>query len=48
MYTGWNQIGGSWYYFNTETGDGRSKGSLLMNGMTPDGYEVGEDGAWVQ
>ena len=48
MYTGWNQIGESWYYFNTETGDGRSKGSLLMNGMTPDGYEVGEDGAWVQ
>lgn len=39
---------GSWYYFNTETGDGRSKGSLFMNGMTPDGYEVGADGVWAQ
>lgn len=48
MYTGWNQIGGSWYYFNTETRDGRSKGSLFMNGTTPDGYEVGADGVWVQ
>ncbi|MDD5832658.1 MAG: hypothetical protein PUC98_04200, partial [Clostridiales bacterium] len=28
MYTGWNQIGDSWYYFNTETREGKSKGSL--------------------
>lgn len=48
MYTGWNQISGSWYYFNTETKDGRSKGSLFVNGLTPDGYRVGADGVWVQ
>lgn len=48
MYTGWNQINGIWYYFNTLTKDGNSKGSLFMDGITPDGYKVDKDRAWIQ
>ena len=52
MYTGWNQISGQWYYFNTVTKAGASaiasKGSLVTNGMTPDGYKVDANGAWVK
>lgn len=48
MYTGWNQINGIWYCFNTITKDGKSKGSLFMDGITPDGYKVDKDGAWIQ
>ncbi|MDO5775845.1 MAG: hypothetical protein Q4P22_04425 [Eubacteriales bacterium] len=52
MYTGWNQISGQWYYFNTVTKAGAfevaSKGSLVTNGMTPDGYRVDANGAWVK
>lgn len=43
MMTGWQQIDGKWYWFNTVS-DG-NKGALLKNGVTPDGYSVGEDGA---
>lgn len=42
MLTGWQQVDGKWYWFNTAS-DG-SKGALLKNGVTPDGYTVGEDG----
>ena len=45
MLTGWQQIDGKWYWFNTVS-DG-SRGALLKNGVTPDGYPVGEDGAWL-
>ena len=48
MYTGWNQIGDSWYYFNTETREGKSKGSLMINAVTPDGYKVGAEGVLVK
>ena len=54
MYTGWNKIADQWYYFNTSniaTGIGagsHSKGSLVTNGTTADGYKVGADGAWIQ
>ncbi len=54
MYTGWNMISGQWYYFNTaakagsSTLAGASKGSLVTNGMTPDGFKVDANGAWVK
>ena len=48
MYTGWKQIVDQWYYFNSEkSADGASKGSLVMNGVTPDGYSVDTNGAWI-
>lgn len=39
----WYQSGasGKWYYMG-------SNGYMLVNTTTPDGYAVGEDGAWVQ
>ncbi len=47
MYTGWHQIGGKWYYFNTESTATAIKGALVTNGTTPDGYTVDETGARV-
>ena len=46
MYTGWHQIDGKWYCFNTETGAGQ--GALLKGTVTPDGYSVDEAGIWIQ
>ncbi|MBT9812142.1 MULTISPECIES: hypothetical protein [Clostridia] len=46
MYTGWHQIDGKWYYFNTE--DGAKQGMMLKNTVTPDGYPVNEQGVWIQ
>ena len=46
MMTGWQFIDGIWYYFNTVS-DG-TKGSMFVNTTTPDGYQVGADGAWIQ
>lgn len=46
MYTGWRLIGEKWYYFNPVS-DG-TKGALYVNRETPDGYTVGEDGAWTK
>lgn len=54
MYTGWNQIADKWYYFNTTSGTTgpasgtQSKGSLVTNTTTADGYKVGADGAWIK
>ncbi len=50
MITGWNWITGSdgktrCFYFN-EVSDG-TKGALLQNAVTPDGYQVNADGAWI-
>ena len=45
MYTGWHLILGKWYYFETEAG--KDQGHLYRNTVTPDGYRVGEDGAWT-
>lgn len=41
MKTGWQQIRGKWYYMDTKNGD------CLINTITPDGYRVDENGAWV-
>lgn len=46
MVTGWKQIGGHWYYFNEQSND--YLGVLIMNGITPDGYAVDEQGRWIQ
>lgn len=45
MVTGWHWIDGFCYYFQ-ELSDG-FKGALLVNTVTPDGYTVGETGAWI-
>ena len=39
--TGWKEISGSWYYFGSD-------GSMYQNAMTPDGYYVDSNGAWVK
>ena len=44
--SGWEQIDGKWYYFNQQSDV--TMGKLLINTTTPDGYEVGADGTWVQ
>ena len=46
MYTGWNMIGGVWYYFEPQPGSGQ--GMLYVNRITPDGYEVDDEGAWAE
>lgn len=45
MVTGWRLIDGKYYYFN-ETSNG-TKGKLLKNTFTPDGYYVDENGVWA-
>lgn len=45
MLTGWQVIDGRWYYFNPVS-DG-SRGRMLTNITTPDGYQVGADGVWI-
>lgn len=44
MVTGWAQIGGKWYYFST---DANTLGAMLTSTTTPDGYQVGADGAMI-
>lgn len=48
MYTGWHEIDGKWYYFSTTTTDTNPVGSLLVSTTTPDGHQVGADGARIQ
>jgi len=45
MQTGWQQIDGVWYYFNAAQGP--TQGMMLTNTTTPDGYQVGANGAWI-
>lgn len=42
LLTGWNWILGKCYYLD------REDGHLLMNTVTPDGFTVDENGAWVE
>ena len=44
MQTGWSQINGKWYYFK-DVSDG-TRGIMLRNQKTPDGYFVDENGVW--
>jgi len=37
----WQEIGGKHYYFGAD-------GYMLENTVTPDGYQVGADGAWIE
>ena len=41
MRTGWILWNDVWYYCGAD-------GAMLADAMTPDGYTVGSDGAWVQ
>ena len=40
MALGWKKIDNVWYYFTAD-------GSMLTNSITPDGEQVGADGAWM-
>lgn len=39
--TGWMEVDGKWYYLDPESG------AMYENTVTPDGYTVGADGAWI-
>lgn len=41
MKTGWIQTDGKWYYLSAD-------GKMASDTVTPDGYKVGSDGAWMQ
>lgn len=41
MQVGWIEIDGHSYYFDT------TSGAMLVNTITPDGCQVGDDGAWI-
>ena len=40
MQTGWKYVNGAWYYLGSD-------GVLYQNARTPDGYWVGNSGAWI-
>ena len=44
MLIGWQMIDGKYYYFNTNP-DG-TRGKMLKNVVTPDGYYIDENGVW--
>ena len=46
MQTGWQLIDGKWYYL--EPVSGQNKGHLFVNTVTPDGYKVDSNGAWMK
>ena len=41
MALGWKKVSNEYYYSTKD-------GSMLTNGLTPDGYIVGSDGAYIQ
>ena len=46
MLTGWQWIDGYCYYFGTDSGN--NEGHLYRNKKTPDGYQVDNEGRWVE
>lgn len=50
MLTGWQYIGGCWYYLepNANGSNGYKCGAMWKNATTPDGYTVNAEGKWVQ
>lgn len=48
MLTGWQWIDGRCYYLSENTGEKYLKGAMYMGDTTPDGYSVGDTGAWVE
>ena len=48
MLTGWQLIGGKWYYLNPfQNGTGTLGACLIGPGKTPDGLTIDENGAWI-
>ncbi len=45
MLSGWQWIDGRCYYFELESGE--HPGKMFTDGTTPDGYQVNQDGAWL-
>jgi glucan-binding YG repeat protein len=45
MLTGWQHVGGAWYYLREHTGD--PLGSCALDTVTPDGWRVDASGQWV-
>ena len=41
METSWTEVNGKWYFMDTV------EGYMYKNQTTPDGYRVGDDGAWI-
>ena len=46
MLTGWQWIDGYCYYFGTDSGN--NEGHLYRNAKTPDGYQVDNEGRWIE
>lgn len=48
MLTGWQWIDGRCYYLAEISGEKYLEGAMYANDMTPDGYVVGDTGAWTE
>ena len=48
MLTGWQWIDGRCYYLSVKTEEKYPEGAMFLNDLTPDGYQVGETGAWLE
>ena len=46
MLTGWQQVDGKWYYLIPDSNG--TMGACLLGTVTPDGYTVDENGAWIE